>query len=84
MLKFIFIILGILLTTIGLVNIILYLNLLVMGYSFIRFLIFIFSHFFTLIFFVGIVFLYLGKNWYYNKIKEEVYEIIYYWKPAKC
>ena len=60
MLKTMLIILGVLLTSIGLTCIILYLNLLVMGYSLIKYLIYIITHFWTLLFFIGIIMIYIG------------------------
>lgn len=60
MFKLLLLFIGIILTSIGLCNIFLYLNLLVLGYSFLAFLKFIFTSFFTLIFWLGLVFLYLG------------------------
>ena len=60
MLKIILFIIGLLLTSIGLTFIILYLNLFVMGYSIIKYIIFIFTNFWTLLFFIGNIFLYLS------------------------
>ena len=64
MLRYIFLLLGIMLSSIGLTFIILYLNLFVMGYSLFSFIIYIFTHLSTLLFFAGlslILFIYLKK-----------------------
>ena len=53
---------GIGLVSLGLANIILCLNLLVLGYSFWNFLIFIFTHFYTLLFFIGLLMIYIAKK----------------------
>ncbi len=55
--KIILNILGILLTSIGLTFIILNLNLLIINYSFLDYLIYIFTHLSTLLFFIGILIL---------------------------
>ena len=60
MLKILLIIMGIVLTSIGLSNIILYLNLLVLGYNFFDYLKYTFTNFFTIIFWLGLVLIYLG------------------------
>ena len=58
--KLFLIILGIILASIGLTFIILYLNLLVINYSFLEYLIYIITHFSSNIFFIGILLIYLG------------------------
>ena len=62
MLKIILLSLGIILTSIGLVSILLYLNLLVMGYSFLKYLLFIITNFWTLLFFIGLLLIFLGTK----------------------
>ena len=62
MFKISLLVLGIGLASLGFANIILYLNLLVLGYSFINFLFFIFTNFYTLLFFIGIIMIYIAKK----------------------
>ena len=58
--KILLIVLGIILSSIGLSFIILYLNLLIIGYSFFDYLLFIFTHIITLLFFIGLFIIYLS------------------------
>ena len=53
---------GILLTSIGIVFILLYLNLLVMGYSIIRYLLFIITNIWTILFFIGLLLIFLSTK----------------------
>ena len=57
--KLLLILLGIILTSIGLTFIILDLNLLVINYTYIEYFIYIFTHLSTLSFFIGIILLYI-------------------------
>ena len=58
--KLFLILLGILLTSIGLTFIILDLNLLVIGYNFIEYILYLFTHLSTLLFLIGILIIYLN------------------------
>ena len=64
--KYLLLIAGVILSVIGLSYIIIYLNLLVMGYSLLDYVKYIFSNFYCLLFFIGyfliIVYLWKGKN----------------------
>jgi len=60
MFKIFLLIIGIILSSVGLSFIILYLNLMVMNYSFIEYLIYILTHLSTNIFFIGIIIIYLS------------------------
>ena len=62
MLKFLLLLMGILLTSIGIVFILLYLNLLVMGYSIIRYLLFIITNIWTILFFIGLLLIFLSTK----------------------
>lgn len=62
--KFILVLFGIIIASIGLTFIILDLNLLVLHYSFLEYLLYIFTHLSTLSFFIGIIIIYLGIKKY--------------------
>lgn len=62
MLKLLLLILGMLFASLGLVNILFYLNLVFVGYSMFDFIIFIFSNFYTLLFWIGLVMIYFSKK----------------------
>lgn len=64
MFKIAILLLGIILASIGLANIILYINLLVLGYSFFNFLFLICTNFYTLLFFIGVIIIIcVKKSW---------------------
>lgn len=64
MFKIAILLLGIILASIGLANIILYINLLVLGYSFFNFLFLIGTNFYTSLFFIGVIIIIcVKKSW---------------------
>ena len=60
--RLLFTILGIILTSIGLTFIILDLNLVIINYTFLEYLIYIFTHLSSLLFLIGILIIYLSKK----------------------